>query len=485
MKCTLPLIALLTLGLAGAARAAEPPPNFILINIDDLGYADIGPFGSKLNRTPHLDRMAKEGRKFTCFYAAPVCSPSRASLMTGCYPKRVGLARVLFPGDELGLHADEHTLPELLKARGYATMCVGKWHLGDQPEFLPTRHGFDRYFGIPYSNDMGPAGDGARAGFEKFAANPKKLDPKRLDPKHPPLPLLRDDKAVERVRAAEQATLTARYTEEAVKFIRAQKDRPFFLYLPHTAVHFPFYPGKEFAGKSANGVYGDWVEEVDASVGRVLDAVRELKLGARTLVMFTSDNGGTRVAVNAPLRGTKATTLEGGMRVPTIFWWPGRIPAGTATDEVASTMDVLPTFVKLAGGEAPTDRPIDGRDIGPLLLGAAGAKTPHEFFLFFRAGARVGGELEAVRSGPWKLHLPTGRLYNLDNDIGEATDVADRNPEVVKKLKEHAEKARADLGDDKPGPGCRAPGRNAEPRPIIDRDGTVRPEFRGSVPSFP
>jgi arylsulfatase A-like enzyme len=459
----------------GNTAAAEPLPNFIVLNIDDLGYADIGPFGSRLNRTPHLDRLAAEGRKLTCFYAAPVCSPSRASLMTGCYPKRVGIPNVLFPGNAIGLHAEERSLPELLKGRGYATLCVGKWHLGDQPEFLPTRHGFDHYFGIPYSNDMGPAADGARSNLGEPPPDPNKAPKKKAQAtKHPPIPLLRDEKVIERVRGPEQMTLVARYTEEAVRFIREHRDRPFFLYLAHTAVHFPLYPGKASQGKSKNGLYGDWVEEVDGSVGRVLEAVRDAGLAERTLVLFTSDNGGTARAVNAPLRGRKGSTLEGGMRVPTIAWWPGKIPAGTSTDEVATMMDVLPTLVRLAGGRVPADRGIDGRDVWPLLSGQPGAKTPHEYFAYFR-----GQNLEAVRSGPWKLELGSGKLYNLYSDIGESSDMAASQTEQVKRLRDLAARVAADLGDGKPGPGCREPGRVLNARPILDHDGTVRPENRG------
>lgn len=461
--------------LADAGEKAAGKPNFIVINIDDLGYADIGPFGSKLNRTPNLDRMAKEGRKLTCFYAAPVCSPSRASLLTGCYPKRVGIPNVLFPGNATGISAAEHTLAELLRPLGYATFCIGKWHLGDQPEFLPTRHGFDHYFGIPYSNDMGPGADGARSNLG--APLPKKAEEKKG---HPPIPLLRDEKVIERVRGHEQTTLVKRYTEETLQFLRTHKDRPFFLYLAHNAVHFPHYPGPNFKGKSQNGVYGDWVEEMDASVGQVLDAVRALGLGERTLVIFTSDNGGTPRAVNTPLRGNKASTLEGGMRVPTIAWWPGRIPGGTATDEVAGMIDVLPTLVKLAGGAVPADRVIDGLDVWPLLAGQAGARTPHAHFAYF-----LGMRLNAVRAGPWKFELASGKLYNLATDVGESKDVAAQNPKVVEDLRALADRVAADLGaDDKPGLGCRAPGRVQGARPILDHDGNVRPENRGERARF-
>ena len=469
-------------------RAADvTKPNFILINIDDLGYADIEPFGSKLNRTPNLNRLAAEGMKLTSFYGAPVCSPSRSSLMTGCYPKRVGIPNVLFPGNATGISAAERTVAELLKARGYATTCVGKWHLGDQPEFLPTRHGFDQYFGLPYSNDMGPAADGVKSSLgDPLPQNPKA--------NQPPLPLLRNETVLQRVLAMDQTTLVTRYTEEAVKFIRAQKDGPFFLYLPHSAVHFPLYPGKAFQGKSKNGNYGDWVEEVDWSVGQVMDLVRELKLDSKTLVLFTSDNGGTPRAVNAPLRGFKASTWEGGMREPTIAWWPGKVPAGATSDAIASMMDVLPTFVKLAGGEVPGDRKIDGVDLWPVLSGQR-QDSGREAFYFFR-----GNVLEAVRSGPWKLHLvargavgskgkqakvkenaPASEqppiLNNLDTDIGETKNVAAANPDVVARLQALAAKMDADLGTEKLGPGCRAPGRVENSRPLIDLDGKARPGF--------
>jgi arylsulfatase A len=456
--------------LLALLAADAPRPNIIVFNVDDMGYADVGCFGSKLNRTPNVDRLAAEGMKLTCFYAAPVCSPSRAAMMTGCYPKRVGIPQVLFPGNAIGINSEETTLAELLKAQGYATICIGKWHLGDQPEFLPTRHGFDHYFGLPYSNDMGPAEDGARAGIGQPKA--KNLDAKQKRRGHPPLPLLRDEKVVERVYAKEQATLTRRYTEEAVKFIRAQtaggKAAPFFLYLPHTAVHVPLYPGEEFRGKSPNGIYSDWVEEVDWSLGQVVDAVRAAGVAERTLVIFTSDNGGTPRAVNAPLRGFKGSTLEGGMREPTVVWWPGKIAAGSTTGAVTSNMDLVPTLTKLAGGTLPANRKFDGHDIWPLLSGQT-KDTPYEAFYYFQAN-----RLNAVRSGPWKLELASGKLYNLETDIGEATDVAAANAAVASKLQVLAEKAKADLGGEGVGPGCRPPGRVQNARPIIDHDGNVR-----------
>ena len=294
--------------------------------MDDMGYGDIGPFNPKTkNRTPNLDRMAKEGMKLTSFYAAPVCTPSRAQFLTGCYAKRVSLPQVIFPACPIGLSGKEHTVAALLKGQGYATMCIGKWHVGDQPEFLPTRRGFDHYLGLPYSNDMGGEWDGA--------------DAVPLPERKPPLPLVRDEKVIETLKPADQDKLTEMYTNEAIKFIHEHKDGPFFLYLAHTAVHVPLHPGAKFKGASANGTYGDWVEEADASVGRVLDALRELKLAENTLVVFSSDNGpwltqGKNGGEAGPLRGGKGGTFEGGVREPTIARWPGRIAAGSTTDAV-------------------------------------------------------------------------------------------------------------------------------------------------------
>jgi arylsulfatase A len=310
--------------------------------------------------------------------------------MTGCYAKRVSLPLVIFPACPIGLNTSEATLPKLLKQQGYATMCIGKWHLGDQREFLPTQHGFDHYFGLPYSNDMGGGEEWPKGTFVKG--------------RRPPLPLVRDLDVIEIVSPAQQDRITARYTDEAIEFIRGHKDQPFFLYLPHTAVHVPLHPGDKFRGKSANGTYGDWVEEVDWSIGRVLDTLRELKLDGRTLVVFTSDNGpwlvqGRNGGVAGPLRGGKGSTWEGGVREPTIAWWPGKIAPATACDAVAANLDLLPTFVKLAGGAVPTDGKIDGADIWPLLSGTS-KESPREAHYYFN-----GDRLEAVRSGPWKLDI--------------------------------------------------------------------------------
>ena len=462
----------LLLGCVGLLMLAQQTcaadkPNFIFINIDDLGYADIGPFGSTKNKTPNLDQMAKEGRKLTCFYAAPVCSPSRASLMTGGYPKRgLSIPHVLFPGDAEGLHQNELTVAELLKQRGYATGIIGKWHLGDQPEFLPTRHGFDYYYGLPYSNDMGPAADGVKSNLG--VPLPKRRQVRR---KQPPLPLLRNETVLQRVLPDDQQAIVENYTNEAVSFLYDHRDEPFFLYLPHSAVHFPLYPGKAFAGHSKHGLYSDWVEEVDWSVGRVLETVRTLGLEKNTMVIFTSDNGGSlrHGAVNLPLRGGKGSTFEGGMRVPTVAWWPGKIPANSASDEVATTMDILPTLTKLAGGQAPSDRKIDGGDIWPILSGQKDAKSPTETFYFFR-----GLNLKAVRSGPWKLHLAKGDLYNLKDDIAEAKNVAQQNPAVVKQLRDLAASQAQDLGVKEKGPGVRPLGIAKNPQPLIGHDGAIR-----------
>ena len=461
------------------AAAPAPPagkPNFVVIFVDDMGYGDIGPFGSKVNRTPHLDRMAAEGMKLTSFYAAPVCSVSRAQLLTGCYGARVSVPGVYFPGEAHGLNPQELTIAELVKTQGYATMCIGKWHLGDQPEFLPTRQGFDHYLGIPYSNDM----------QRKSSETGERV-----------VPLLRDDKVAELLTDEGQTTVTQRYTDEAVKFIREHREQPFFLYFPHTAVHTPLAPGAAFQGKSANGHYGDWVEEVDASVGRVLDTLRELKLAENTLVIFTSDNGpwlvkGRDGGEAGPLRGGKGSTWEGGVREPTIAWWPGRIAAGKTCDAVAGTIDLLPTLVTLAGGTMPQDRVIDGRNIAPLLLGLSTTPTREAHYYF------AGYTLQAVRQGSWKLALSPQpetmgkgaapdaagqgpRLYNLDDEIGEQTNVAAQHPEIVKRLQELAATMNADIGG--PNPPGRRPAGTVEnpvllypaesPRPAAKRPGAA------------
>ncbi|MBL9188519.1 MAG: sulfatase [Opitutaceae bacterium] len=482
------LLALLSVSVAAASDA--PRPNLIVINIDDLGYGEIGPFGGR-NRTPELDRMAREGRKLMSHYAAPVCTPSRAALMTGSHAKRaLPVPHVLFPAAAIGLNPAERTVAEVLKDAGYATAAVGKWHLGDQAVFLPTRQGFDSFFGLPYSNDMGPAAEGVKsnrgaplpqpkAGAKKAAVNED--DGVGLRGTQPPLPLMENDKVIARVRVVEHIELTRRYTDRAVAFVREKRERPFFLYLAHSAVHFPLYPRDEFMRKSGHGLLGDWVQEVDWSVGQVLAAVRAAGLADKTLVLFTSDNGGPlqQGAVNGALRGGKGSTWEGGMRVCTITWWPGKIPAGTATDAMTSMMDVLPTFARLAGAKLPADRKLDGVDVWPVLAGNP-ATPPRDTFHYFR-----GLVLEAVRSGPWKLHLAKGELYDLGDDLGESRDVAAAHADQVQRLRAIAETMRGDLGLDGVGPGCRPAGRVENPQPLIAHDGTVRADAVGNVARLP
>ncbi len=414
-------------------------PNFILIFCDNLGYGDIEPFGSTANRTPHLNRMAKEGCKFTHFcVTAGVCTPSRASIMTGCYSQRVGMHKnprdghVLRPISPYGLHPNEVTIAEVLKERGYATGIFGKWHLGDQPEFLPTKQGFDEYFGIPFSHDIHP------------------FHPRQSHYKFPPLPLLENDTVIEMDPNAD--FLTKRITEHAVSFIERNKDEPFFLYVPHPIPHAPLHVSPPFMEGVSHDVvaklqaedgnidyqtrhklFRQAIAEIDWSVGQILDTLKANGLDDNTLVLFTSDNGppkNTLFASPGPLRGHKGTTFEGGMREPTVVRWPGKIPAGKANGELMTTMDLLPTFAKLAGAAIPTDRVIDGKDIWPTLTGEA--QTPHEMFFYHR-----GNVLAAVRSGRWKLHTSKGRptqLYDLESDLSEKNNVIDSHPEVVRRL---------------------------------------------------
>jgi len=418
------------------AAAGQRPPNFVFLFADDLGYADLGCYGSDKIATPNLDRMAAEGIRFNDFYTGePVCTPTRAALMTGCYPKRVGLHRhVLFPTSKTGLNPSEITVARVLKDQGYATMCIGKWHLGHHPEFLPTRHGFDAYYGIPYSNDMPtPTPDGGKG-----------------------VVLLRDEKVIE--HPTDQATLTERYTAEAVKFITANRNRPFFLYLPHTFPHEPLHVSERFKGKSKGGLFGDVVECIDWSCGEILAAIQQAGIDEQTLVIFTSDNGPAGHPA-PPLRGGKGSTWEGGMRVPFIARWPGKVPAGAACAEQASVMDILPTFAGLAGARLPTDRVIDGKDIWPLVSGRPGARSPHEAFFYYSAY----GDLSAARSGQWKLHIkipasrasakekeaaPLPALYALSADVGEQTNVADEHPDVVEQLTKMAAQFDAQLEKD-------------------------------------
>ena len=433
-------------------------PNIILINCDDLGYGDLGCYGSQVNRTPALDRMAVEGIRLTDFYmASPVCSPSRGAMMTGCYPNRIGFddfqgVGVLFPGQAVGLNPEEKTVAAYLRELGYATKLIGKWHCGDQPEFLPTRHGFDSYFGLPYSNDMGRQAKN-RAGWLHSLQRGCNLNyngtgTDTLADEYPPLPLLRDGEVIQ--EQPDQAALTERYVEEAVRFIRENKERPFFLYFAHMYVHLPIYTPESYLKRSQNGRYGAAVEHVDWSVAVLLDELKRQGLDENTLVVFTSDNGSRAMGEggsNDPLRGGKGTTWEGGQRLPCILRWPAAIPAGSTSAEVVTSMDFLPTFVRLAGGEVSAERILDGRDIAPLLRQEPGATSPHEAFYYYAQGS-----LEAIRCGKWKLHFrkrgePLSELYNLADDIGETNNLLDRHPEVVARLTAMAEAMRLRLGD--------------------------------------
>ncbi len=451
---------LLSLAASHVAMAADAParsPNIVLIFIDDMGYGDIGPFGSTKVRTPNLDKFAAEGMKFTSFYATPVCSMSRASLLTGCYNPRVSIPGVLFPGSPIGLHSDEITLAEIAKKKDYATICIGKWHLGHREPFLPTKQGFDEYFGIPYSNDM--AIDPVHAKFARDCVFREGMTEGKARAKaiKNTVPLMRGVEVVE--YPADQSTLTRRYTDEAIRFIQAHKGGPFFVYLPHTMVHHPLAASADFKGKSSAGLLGDAIEELDWSVGRIMTTLRELKLDDNTLVIFTSDNGAA-AGSSLPWRGKKGTTFEGGVREPCMMRWPGKIAAGTTCDQIAGNIDLLPTFLKLLGGKLPDDRIIDGRDITSLMFDAK-AGPVRDTHLYYNGG----GKLAAIRQGDWKLHLigAAGRnkknqeidpgLYNLATDPGEAADVAGRNPEVVARLREEAAKRDAEIQKNKRPPG--------------------------------
>jgi arylsulfatase len=452
MRWLLPLVAIaLAACPAGAADTqATRPPNVVIVYADDLGYGDLGCYGAKGIATPNLDRMAREGVRFTDFYVAQaVCSASRAALLTGCYPNRIGILGALGPAAKHGISRGEKTLAEVLKPRDYATAIYGKWHLGHLPQFLPTRHGFDDYFGLPYSNDMWP-GHPTNKTF-------------------PDLPLIEGEKVVE--TNPDQSRLTSRYTEHAVRFIERNRDRPFFLYVAHAMPHVPIHVSAKFKGTSQRGLYGDVIQEIDWSVGEILAALKKQGQDERTLVLFASDNGpwlpyGEHAGSAGPLREGKGSTWEGGVREPCVARWPGKIPAGTVCREPVMTIDVLPTVARLAGAELPAHK-IDGLDVWPLFAGEAGARSPHEAFYFY-----WDRELQAVRSGPWKLHFPhkyrtlagkpggqAGKpaptvetetplaLYDLTNDVGESTNVAAQHPGVVARLQALAEKARADLGD--------------------------------------
>lgn len=455
------------------APLAGRRPNVILINCDDLGYGDLGCYGSTRNATPTIDRLAAEGLRLDDFYmASPVCSPSRGAMLTGCYPPRIGFHSfdglpVLFPGQGVGLPTSETSLATVLRGAGYRTQMVGKWHCGDQPGFLPTDHGFDHWFGLPYSNDMG------RQAYptEGPMAPPPGTEPFYLNP----LPLMLDEEVIE--QQPDQAALTERYVTEAVRFLRRTVDAgddPFFLYFAHLYVHIPLYVQPRFAAGSDNGAYGAAVACIDWALAVLLHELRELGIDDDTIVIFTSDNGSRGVdgGSNAPLRGAKTTTWEGGMRVPCIVRWPGTIAPGRTSDAIATSMDWYPTLGALAGAELPTDRTIDGRDLSALLVDD-GASSPHEAFLYYWMD-----QLEAVRVGRWKVHyakhgVQRTELYDLIDDPGETTDRAAEHPEVLAELAVHAEAARASLGDGhqgRTGTDVRPIGRVADPVPLTAYD---------------
>ena len=426
--------------------ALAEPPNVVIVYCDDMGYADVGCFGARAYKTPNIDKLATQGMRFTDFYVAQaVCSASRTALLTGCYPNRVGILGALGPSSQVGIDDDEVTLAEIVKDRGYKTAIYGKWHLGHHPQFLPTRHGFDDYFGLPYSNDMWP---------------------KHPTAKFPDLPLVDDLRTI--AKNPDQTQLTTWYTERAVKFIEENKQRPFFLYVPHSMPHVPLFVSDKYEGKTS-GTYGDVISEIDWSVGEIMAALDRAGIDDRTLMIFTSDNGpwlsyGNHGGSAGLLREGKGTAFEGGVRVPCVMRWPDLIAAGSECDEPVMTIDVLPTVAKIVGTPLPKHI-IDGRDLAPLWRGGAG-KSPHEALYFY-----WGSELHAVRSGKWKLHFPHkyrslkgegGRdgqpapyaqgeielsLFDLENDIGETRNVADKNPAVVERLQQLAELARDDLGD--------------------------------------
>ncbi len=480
-------LVLMSLLLAVRAEGAESLPNIVLVYCDDLGYGDLGCYGAQGIATPNLDRLAAEGVRFTRFYTAqPVCSASRAALMTGCYPNRVGIQGALGPQSQVGISAAETTLAELLKSRGYATAIYGKWHLGHHPQFLPTRHGFDEYFGLPYSNDMWPLHP------DYLPARPGEPNRKAG---YPSLPLFDGERvSIPEVTSNEQRKLTTWYTEHATSFIERNRERPFFLYVAHSMPHVPLHVSDRFAGKSPRGLFGDVIEEIDWSVGEILAALKRHQLDDRTLVVFSSDNGpwlsyGNHAGSSGGLREGKGTCWEGGVRVPCIARWRKQIPAGRVCNEPVMTIDLLPTFAAMTGAKLP-ELPIDGVDIWPQLSGRYTTSQPRDALYFYYND----NELQAVLSGDWKLYLPhvyrtlggqpggrdgrpsgyqqriieTPELYDLASDISEAHNVAESNAEVVERMLAFAERARSDLGDSltgRAGDGRRASGRIEDAQP--------------------
>lgn len=463
--------ALLAVNLLASPCFAESRPNIVVVFVDNFGNGDLGCFGSTQHRTPHVDRLAREGMKLTSFYVSSgVCTPSRASMMTGCYPRRINMhvsgagTAVLRPLDSRGLNPSEMTLAEVLKTAGYATGLFGKWHLGDQPEFLPTRQGFDEFFGIPYSDDM-----------------TKDKSPDLW----PELPLMRGEQVIE--APPDRDFLVQRCTQELVSFIERHRDRPFFAYVPHTMPGSTSHPfsSPEFRGKSLNGEYGDAVEELDWSTGRILETLDRLGIAERTIVVWTSDNGAVRhnppQGSNAPYRGYGYDTSEGAMRMPCVIRWPGKVPAGSVCEELCSTMDLLPTFARVAEASLP-EQPIDGHDISELLFGKDAARSPWDEVGF---GYYFMDQIQAVRSGPWKLYLPLegkyinlsrkpadaaspARLYDVRRDLHEDHEVSADHPEIVARLTRLAEGIRADIGDmDRTGRGQRPAGHVETPRPLV------------------
>jgi len=449
-KVFVPLLLLLAAMLADPVTAQNRKPNVVVIFTDDMGYGDLGVYGNPTISTPNLDRMAFEGQKWTNFYvAAPVCTPSRAALMTGRLPVRTGMSsekrRVLFPDSKGGLPQTEITIARNLKKAGYKTGAIGKWHLGHQPEYVPTAHGFDYYLGIPYSNDMDRVQEGDYFKVMKEEPNIKNFN----------VPLIRNNEIIE--RPADQHTITRRYTEEAVRFIKENKNGPFFLYLAHSMPHVPLFASKEFKGKSLAGLYGDVIEEIDWSVGQVLKALKENGIDENTLVVFTSDNGPWLIfedhgGSSGHLRGGKGGTFDGGMRVPAIFRWPGKIKPGVV-HELGSTLDLFPTLSALAQVPVPNDRIYDGYDLTKTLLN--GEKSPRNEIFYYR-----DTEVYAVRQGNFKVHYITQSeyaqnrdktihnpplVYNLGTDPGEKYNLGNKHPEVIKSIAELLEKHKATL----------------------------------------
>jgi arylsulfatase A len=442
----------------GRQTPAARPPNIIVIFADDQGYGDLGSYGHPTIRTPNIDRLAAEGQRWTSFYGAPVCTPSRAQLLTGRLAIRTGLASgVLFPDSQGGLQPGEVTIPEVLRGRGYTTIAIGKWHLGVLPQYLPTSQGFDSYFGIPYSNDMDMVADGDVPGGIPGGRFGGYMNPKV---EYFRVPLMRNDTIVE--RPADQTTITQRYTDEAISFIKANRTRPFFVYLAHNMPHMPLFRSKEFEGRSQRGKYGDVIEELDFNVGRLVQTLRDLQLDRNTLVLFTSDNGPWSPYLEQGgsaglLRGAKGSTWEGGMREPAIFWWPGTIKPGIITG-IGSELDLLQTFAALAGATPPSDRPLDGYDLSATLK--SGTPSPRQTIFYYATNGGYPAPLVAVRQGPYKLHLqapqegrggrgaaaegtapaaPRVELYNLDEDPSEKFDLAESRADKVSELRRLAE----------------------------------------------